>query len=58
GNLLLCTIIIPPSAIILNVIFLGEAISYSELYGLVLIVFGLLILDGRILEVILGRRLK
>ena len=58
GNLLLCTIIIPPSAIILNAIFLGEAISYTELFGLLLIVFGLLILDGRILQVILGRRLK
>ena len=58
GNLLLCTIIIPPSAIILNAIFLGEAISYIELFGLLLIVFGLLILDGRILQVILGRRLK
>ena len=58
GNLLLCTIIIPPSAIILNAIFLSEAISHSELFGLLLIVFGLLILDGRILEVILGRRLK
>ena len=57
GNLLLCTIIIPPSAIILNAIFLGEAISYSELFGLLLIVFGLLILDGRVLEAILGRRL-
>ena len=57
GNLLLCTIIIPPSAIILNAIFLGEAISYSELFGLLLIVFGLLILDGRVLETILGRRL-
>ena len=56
GNLLLCTIIIPPSAIILNAIFLGEAISYSELFGLLLIVFGLLILDGRVLETILGRR--
>ena len=58
GNLLLCTIIIPPSAIILNAIFLGEAISFTELFGLLLIVFGLLILDGRILQVILGRRLK
>ena len=56
GNLLLCTIIIPPSAIILNAIFLGEAISFTELFGLLLIVFGLLILDGRVLETILGRR--
>ena len=44
GNLLLCTIIIPPSAIILNAIVLGELISYLELVGLLLIIVGLLIL--------------
>ena len=39
GNLLLCTIIIPPSAIILNAIVLGVLISYLELVGLLLIIF-------------------
>ena len=54
GNLLLCTIIIPPSAIILNAIVLGELISYLELVGLLLIIFGLLILDGRVLRLLRG----
>ena len=50
GNLLLCTIIIPPSSIILNVIFINETINIHEFLGMMIIVFGLLILDGRILK--------
>jgi len=48
GNLLICTIIIPPSAILLNAILIGESITLNELIGLVIITFGLLILDGRL----------
>ena len=48
GNLLICTIIIPPSAILLNTILIGESITLNELIGLVIITFGLLILDGRL----------
>ena len=48
GNLLICTIIIPPSAILLNAILIGESIVLNELIGLVIITFGLLILDGRL----------
>ena len=48
GNLLICTIIIPPSAIFLNAILIGESITLNELIGLVIITFGLLILDGRL----------
>ena len=48
GNLLICTIIIPPSAILLNAILIGEGITLNELIGLVIITFGLLILDGRL----------
>ena len=50
GNLLLCTIIIPPSSIILNAIFINETINIHEFLGMMIIVFGLLILDGRILK--------
>jgi len=50
GNLLLCTIIIPPSAIILNAIFMNEMIKIHEFVGMLTIIFGLLILDGRIFE--------
>ena len=50
GNLLLCTIIIPPSAIILNAIFINEMIKIHEFVGMLIIIFGLLILDGRIFK--------
>lgn len=48
GNLLICTIIIPPSSIILNSIFIGEVINTNEILGLLVIIVGLLIIDGRI----------
>ena len=47
GNLLICTIIIPPAAILLNSILIGELITFREFIGLIIIVSGLLILDGR-----------
>ena len=50
GNLLICTIIIPPAAILLNSILIGELITFSEFIGLIIIVSGLLILDGRLLR--------
>ena len=50
GNLLICTIIIPPSAILLNAILIEESITLNELIGLVIITFGLLILDGRLIK--------
>lgn len=50
GNLLICTIIIPPSAIFLNAFFLDEIITYREYLGLIIIVFGLIILDGRLIK--------
>ena len=49
GNLLICTIIIPPSSIILNSIFIGEVININEILGLLVIIVGLLVIDGRIL---------
>ena len=48
GNLLLCTIIIPPSSIILNAIFISEMIKFNEFMGLIVIIFGLMVIDGRI----------
>ena len=48
GNLLLCTIIIPPSSIILNAIFVSEMIKFNEFMGLIVIIFGLMVLDGRV----------
>ena len=50
GNLLLCTIIIPPSSIILNAIFISEMIKLNEFMGLIVIIFGLMVLDGRVFK--------
>ena len=47
GNLLLCTIIIPTSSILLNAIFISELIKLYEFIGLIVIIFGLMVLDGR-----------
>lgn len=46
-NASLVTLLVPPSAIVLGVLFLGERLSLAELAGMALIGFGLVILDGR-----------
>ena len=50
GNLLICTIIIPPSSIILNTFFMEEMIMKKEIIGLMIVTMGLIVLDGRILK--------
>ena len=50
SNLLLCTIIIPPAAILLDALFLGQLISIRETSGLGLVILGLLIIDGRLIS--------
>ena len=55
GNLLICTIIIPPSSILLNAFFINEIIKIYELIGLIIITLGLIILDGRIINYIKNR---
>ena len=50
----LVTLLVPPSAIILGYLFLGERIGLGALLGLLLIVSGLLVIDGR-LNRILGK---
>lgn len=51
-NLLLVTLLVPPSALVLGVFVLGERPNANAFMGLVLILAGLLVIDGR-----LGRRL-
>ncbi len=46
-NLLLVTLLIPPSAIMLGSLFLGERFGLYEAGGLVLILSGLVAIDGR-----------
>jgi len=49
-NLSLVTILIPPGAILLGVVFLGEQLLMRHLAGLALIIAGLVVTDGRILH--------
>ena len=53
GNLLICTIIIPPSSIFLNAFFLDQNITTNEYLGLIVIILGLIILDGRLFKTII-----
>jgi drug/metabolite transporter (DMT)-like permease len=53
GNLLLCTLMIPPVAIVLGAAVRGEALHAGAFAGFGLLAAGLLILDGR-----LRRRLR
>lgn len=50
GNLLICTIIVPPSAILLEVLVLDEVIGTRELAGLLIVTVGMVVLDGRLLR--------
>ena len=50
GNLLLCTLIIPPVAILLAVAFLGETLAPQSIAGFALIAAGLAVIDGRLLR--------
>lgn len=48
-NALLVTLLVPPTAILLGVLFLGEVIAQFDFAGLGLIAIGLAAIDGRIL---------
>lgn len=45
-NTSLVTLLVPPSAILLGVLFLGERLQMSDMAGMFLIAFGLIVLDG------------
>ena len=47
-NLSLVTMLVPPTAIILGILILGEILKAHHLAGLALIVAGLLMIDGRL----------
>ena len=44
----LVTLLVPPAAILLGILFLGEKLSLTEALGLGLIALGLLSLDNRL----------
>lgn len=51
GNLMLVTLLIPPIAVILGALVLGETLEPRAFAGFALLAVGMLILDGRVLRV-------
>jgi drug/metabolite transporter (DMT)-like permease len=47
-NASLVTLLVPPSAILLGILFLGERLGWAEWAGMLVIGVGLVILDGRL----------
>ncbi len=56
-NALLVTLLVPPVAIVLGGLFLGEILAPQDFIGLALIALGLAAIDGRLISVIRQRRL-
>ena len=50
GNLMLCTLLVAPVAIVLGAIVLGEALPLRAYFGFAILGLGLLILDGRLFK--------
>jgi drug/metabolite transporter (DMT)-like permease len=57
-NALLVTLLVPPTAILLGVLFLGEIIAPLDFVGLGLIALGLAAIDGRLFSAVARRRLR
>src|SRR6478752_3639742 len=55
-NALLVTLLVPPVAILLGALFLGETLAPQDFLGLGLIALGLAAIDGRLLSLVSGRR--
>jgi drug/metabolite transporter (DMT)-like permease len=57
-NALLVTLLVPPVAILLGGLFLGEHLAPQDFIGLALIALGLAAIDGRLLSLFGARRLR
>ena len=57
-NALLVTLLVPPVAILLGGLFLGESLAPQDFAGLALIALGLAAIDGRALSLLGRRRLQ
>jgi drug/metabolite transporter (DMT)-like permease len=55
-NALLVTLLVPPVAILLGAMFLGEQLAAQDFAGLGLIALGLAAIDGRLLSLLRVRR--
>lgn len=49
-NVSLVTFVIPPSAIIFGMVVLGERLELHHVYGMAIIMAGLIVIDGRLLK--------
>ncbi|MEM9332632.1 MAG: DMT family transporter [Pseudomonadota bacterium] len=47
-NVSLVTFLVPVSAVILGALWLGETLSFGNVAGMILIIFGLVLVDGRL----------
>ena len=56
ANLMLVTLLVPPSAIALGWFYLNEEIGYEAWIGFAIIALGLSVTDGRLLKLFRGRR--
>jgi drug/metabolite transporter (DMT)-like permease len=57
-NALLVTLLVPPVAILLGWLFLGEQLAAQDFAGLALIAVGLAAIDGRLFSRLAARRLR
>ena len=57
-NALLVTLLVPPVAILLGGLFLGETLAPQDFVGLALIALGLAAIDGRVLRILSRRRIR
>lgn len=57
-NALLVTLLVPPVAILLGSVFLGETLAPQDFAGLALIALGFAAIDGRLLTRLVPRRLR
>jgi drug/metabolite transporter (DMT)-like permease len=55
-NALLVTLLVPPVAILLGGLFLGETLAPQDFIGLALIALGLAAIDGRLISLLSARR--
>lgn len=56
GNLMLVTLLVPPIAIVLGALFLGETLHPRAYLGFALLALGLVILDGRAVDALRRRK--
>jgi drug/metabolite transporter (DMT)-like permease len=57
-NALLVTLLVPPVAILLGGLFLGETLAPQDFVGLALIALGLAAIDGRVFKSLSRRRIR